>query len=431
MELVQMILEYLPASGRQETLWAVCGVCRMWYWAGIGRLYRYPKITGKNYAMFLTTICPSAKEDRKANPGSSSRSSSSASHLGSLIRNLDLSAIVHEGSSSQNAKLLHRCQSSVESFTAPQATFSYQCIVALSNCRNLKDLDLSLVSQAIALDELLGKIKKLELLESVAFPRSNVTFYPNQALETTMESGNRVESRSARRRTPGIKPPTTLGHVITKEPIGWPPRLKRALISGSVLLHLLREPSLILPPTLTDLSISHCTFINHIQLSSFLASLAPQLTSLAINFPMGSLPFNALDNILTILPNLRYLSVAVDYISRQFFLPPNVSRGDKTHPPHPLRQLDLESSGHLGTDMKIGPNEIFDAVAEGGLGCLRIVRVSKKLGWTKKEMREDAEDLAELLETVAREAGETGEEGSVGVWELKDWGAWRESNMCT
>lgn len=38
MEIIEIILEYLPTTGRQEMLWAVCGVCRMWYWAGIGRL---------------------------------------------------------------------------------------------------------------------------------------------------------------------------------------------------------------------------------------------------------------------------------------------------------------------------------------------------------------------------------------------------------
>lgn len=139
---------------------------------------------------------------------------------------------------------------------------------------------------------------------------------------------------------------------------------------------------------------------------------------------MPCLPYNALDNVLVLCPNLRYLLIAADYISSHLFDEGNARPG------HPLRQLDLESSGHLGVDMKIEPNEIFFAVAEERLTGLRVVRVSQKLGWTVGAKKQDAEDLGEMLETVAREAGEKDVE-KCGVYELPEWGGWRDTGMCT
>jgi len=64
--------------------------------------------------------------------------------LASLVKELDLSHIVHQGNKSTTARLLGRTKASLEVFVAPQASFAINCWASLSKCTRLRVLDLSL-----------------------------------------------------------------------------------------------------------------------------------------------------------------------------------------------------------------------------------------------------------------------------------------------
>lgn len=64
------------------------------------------------------------------------------------------------------------------------------------------------------------------------------------------------------------------------------------------------------------------------------------------------------------------------------------------------------------------PDEVFIAVAEERLSELRIVRVSKRLGWMSRN-RSNVVDLVDLLEAKSEERGVgRKEDEEVGVWEF-------------
>lgn len=294
--------------------------------------------------------------------------------LGSLVKRLDLSALVHEGRPSHNARLLRRVQNSVEEFIAPQSSFGYNCIVALGHCQRLRVLDLSLISQSVNLDDLFRHICDLPHLRTLNFPRSSVLARPQTKFL-------------------------------------WPKKLEKFSLSGAILDYFLQETGL--PESLHSLHISHCPFTKQISILRLLSSLSAQLTTLSISYPMPCLPFNAMDNVLNLCPNLTYLLVAVDYISNHLF-------DEGSNPPrHPLRRLVLDSSGNPGVEHKVGPNDVFIALAEDRLPALRVVRVSKRLKWVSRERR-DVEDLVEMLEAKAMEAGEDNQ--PAGVWEYGENG---------
>lgn len=118
-------------------------------------LYEAPYLQGAAYDLFVRTISPSVNARIKVL--FSSRSSSllpikkyekltkrKPSPLSSLVKELDLSHIVHQGAKSTTARLLGRTKSSLEVFVAPQASFAINCWASLSKCSGLRVLDLSL-----------------------------------------------------------------------------------------------------------------------------------------------------------------------------------------------------------------------------------------------------------------------------------------------
>ena len=323
--------------------------------------YRCPRITGNNYLAFVTVISPSSTLIKP-------------SPLGSLVKRLDLSALVYQGRPSLNARLLRRVQANLEEFVAPQTTFGYNCIVALGHLQKLRLLDLSLISQSVNLDDLFHHIGDLPNLRTLNFPRSSVLARPQTRFL-------------------------------------WPKRLESFSLSGAILDYFLHETHL--PESLHELHISHCPFTRTSSVLHLASALSAQLTRLSIAYPMPCLAFNALDHILNTCTGLTYLLVAVDYISNHFF---DFGLG------HPLKRLDLDSSGNPGVEHKVSPNDVFIAVAEDRLPALRIVRVSHLLKWVIRE-EADVDDLIELLEAKAREATPTDDDDStpttaVGVWEF-------------
>lgn len=156
--------------------------------------------------------------------------------------------------------------------------------------------------------------------------------------------------------------------------------------------------------TLTHLTIEHCPNISAAFIWNLLPTLADHLTHLRISDRMPRLSDDALDGVLYMAPNLRSLSIAVDYITERFCA--NWEPHSAPHA-HSLETLELDDSG--GADLwreefKVTATALFFAVSDGVLGKLRRVRVRKRLGWlATAEGREDVEDLNELLEAKARE----------------------------
>ena len=96
----------------QRTLWAVCLLNRNWYSASIEALYRYPRLTSKNYDTFVDTVCPSINAHVKK------------TDLATMVKVLDLSQLVFAGTKSFIARLLRRLKDSLETLNAPQTSFA-------------------------------------------------------------------------------------------------------------------------------------------------------------------------------------------------------------------------------------------------------------------------------------------------------------------
>lgn len=114
-EILLNITSYIPYQERpQQTLHAASLVSRSWYSAAVLLLYRKPYITGKNFKLFVATVCPSINAHIRK------------SKLANMVRGLDMGNLVHEGSKSLTARLLGRLKAGLEEFRAPQSSFAYE-----------------------------------------------------------------------------------------------------------------------------------------------------------------------------------------------------------------------------------------------------------------------------------------------------------------
>jgi len=99
-------------SADQSALHASTLVSHSWYSNSISVLYSSPVIDGKDYDLFVRAICPSVNAHIRTNG------------LAKLIKTLDMSHLVHNGSKSLTARLLGRVKENLEAFVAPQASFA-------------------------------------------------------------------------------------------------------------------------------------------------------------------------------------------------------------------------------------------------------------------------------------------------------------------
>jgi hypothetical protein len=264
--------------------------------------------------------------------------------------------LVHNASKSLTARLLGRLKGNVEEFVAPQASFAINSFAALSKCTRLRHLDLSLISASISNKLLFQTLKSLQYLETLFFPRSS----------------SRDEDHPSTSYT-------------------WPPRLQALHLAGGIDDFFLSTHLTNAPPSLSRLSIQHCSQIHAPTLLATLQTLGPQLQHLTIRHPMPQLYAGALDSIPSICPSLTAFRISADYISNTLFtlVPPS----------HPLQILDLDCSPTAEADVEISASAIYDAVEEGRLPDLRSVRASARLAWAATETtRLDASDLLEILE---------------------------------
>lgn len=133
-EIMDDILSHIALFPKSQINLNTCAqVSRSWYRTAVVFLYDDPKITGKNYNSFVKAICPSVNAHIRHNG------------LSELVRRLDMSALVHNGSKSMTARLLGRVKGRLEEFVAPQASFAY---VLSTRCRNDANIIVeSIVSQ--------------------------------------------------------------------------------------------------------------------------------------------------------------------------------------------------------------------------------------------------------------------------------------------
>ena len=109
-EILEDILSYLPPSS-QSTFHAASLVSRSWYPTATEYLYQSPVIIGKNFDLFVRSVCPSINAHIRHNG------------LADIVRRLDMSGLVHNGSKSLTARLLRRVKNNLDEFIAPQASF--------------------------------------------------------------------------------------------------------------------------------------------------------------------------------------------------------------------------------------------------------------------------------------------------------------------
>ena len=109
LEVLHIIFSY---AQDQPTLHASALVSVSWYKSAIPFLYDSPSIHGRNFNAFVRTVCPSINAHVRTNG------------LAELVRKLDMSRLVHNGSKSLTARLLGRVKGNLEEFVAPQASFA-------------------------------------------------------------------------------------------------------------------------------------------------------------------------------------------------------------------------------------------------------------------------------------------------------------------
>ena len=375
-ELILLILDYVPRKpSSQRTLWSLCLLNRQWYSTCIARLYEHPLLEGANYDAFVRTICPSINAHVRRSP------------LADLVHFLDLGKLVHQGSKSVTARLLGRTKANLEFFRAPQASFAVNCCAALSKCTKLRTLDLSLVSESPTFHSLSHVLRSLPSLESFAFPRSSLHASDDFAAQEFQ----------------------------------WPPKLRQLIVTGGIgdwfMFGMARNRES-LPPSLEELVLEHCPHITVHSFMALLGALAQQLTRLSVS-NMPALNPSSLDGLLAQCPKLTHLSVSLDYISMGFTVLEQLLKKNPDMPiPHPLRYLELTTSGHprIDEDM-LRPMDIEMGIEEGLLSQLRIVRVDSSLQWAVGELQEEATELEQMMQVIAAKAREPARElQRVGVW---------------
>ncbi|TLD25747.1 putative f-box domain protein [Venturia nashicola] len=383
-EVVLQIIAYLPDSRdrrewrlAQTTLHAACLVSWQWYNVAISRLYNRPFLYGNNFEKFVKTICPSLNAHVRK------------SDLAGLVHELNMSALVHQGSKSTTARLLGRTKAQLHSYVAPQANFGINCLAALSKCTALRDLDLSLVSEAMTYKELSNTLRNLKHLHTLAWPRSAGKF-------STPETLVRME---------------------------WPPKLANLRLSGDLYALMWNDVNpqdgrpTNLPPGLTNLTIQHCALDLH-SVKLLLTLAGPQLKQLSITdmtrFP--SRQPSALDEILELCPDLESLAISHTYLSDGFALDESPAILSYTLT-HPLRRLKILDVGADGFDDRIGASDLEIWFTDGAFPFMEKIEVHCCPGYYPgDEERKDWIMAETLLKANAEKMGRETEGVSVDLF---------------
>jgi hypothetical protein len=396
-EIIFQVIEFLARGHQaQSSLAAVCLLSRQWYSAAIPYLYRCPELYGNNFEKFERSICPSKNLHIRY------------SRFSRMVKVLDMSRLVHQASKSTTARMIGRTKESLEEFRAPQASFGDSCLAPLAKCQQLRSLDLSLVSESPPLPKLFRTVSHLNNLQGFKLPRS---------------SGFGVHHNGAA--------------------IDWPPNLAEISLSGGIDAHFLHGV-VGFPQTLRSIVIEHCPLAKGFAVKHLLRNAVRPLQNLEYVkiAHMPRLSAHAMDDILFLLPQIKKLSIDVDYITPAMFdeghfshfQDPLVAGVDNSEQPsfgQPLKHehlhtLELTNSGHPNVEDKISPIDIMIALDECTLPRLRIVRVSKLLHWHSSTTAPDAEALGDALQEASKRDWESREGVFADMkneeYEKADWG---------
>ncbi|KAL8766812.1 MAG: hypothetical protein Q9194_006161 [Teloschistes cf. exilis] len=345
---------------RQRGLWAMTLVSRTWYAAAITKLYHSPGIRGKNFQLFVRTLCPSINPHiRKTD-------------LSTMIKVLNMSYLVHDGSKSLTSRILGRVKDGLEVFVAPQASFAVNCLAALSKCLHLWKLDLSFIAQTVSIRQLLNSTSKCSQLKW---------------LSIKCDDGSPDDKNSP---FPFFE---------------WPPSLKTLVVSGP-----LSDETLIrfgvLPKSLTDLTFSQCPKISRIAVFWLLKDTS-QLESLTIGRRTTNVDCAWLIDWLWALPKLRRLNFTLsDRDSIALMVHGALAKPPSDHP-YPLQELNLDLIYFDNPWKGLDDDGLWDAIDEGHLSCLRRLVFTHRSGTRPpKAVTRYVRDLSDLLKALAREDGE-------------------------
>lgn len=390
-EIIVQILDCVSQehASSQTSLASCSRVSHQWYRNSVPLLYHSPRLYGHNFDPFVATICPSKNLTIRV------------SRLASLVRTLDMSALVHQATKSTTARLLGRTKGSLQRYIAPQRGFAMNAFPALAKASNLHTLDLSLVSESPPLPDLFKALAHLANLRTFRLPRS---------------AGFGIH------------------HSASAFP--WPPNLTSLSLSGGIDAHFLHGV-VSFPQTLRSLTIEHCPTAKGYAVTHLLRNAVAPLQQLR-KLRMAHLPrlsSHALDGTLFLLPQLESLSISVDYITPAIFdenhhshikqpliapaSGPNTdfsavspSPADSFLAQEPeaeavisqLRTLELTYSGSPAdiTD-KVSPLDIMIAMDDCVLPKLLRVRVAQSLMWTQQEAESLSDALMERAEMRQRE----------------------------
>jgi len=265
-------------------------------------------------------------------------------------------------------------------------------LAALSKCKSLKHLDLSLICESLQVLDLLRALSTLPNLSTFRFPRCSAASKPGMKDETI----------------PGCRKSR------------WPDSLRAFYFSCGLQIGYL--PAIIkAPPSVTALTIEEGhTFSSEVVWCSVL-TLGHQITLLRLEFTskFGFEPMNAL---LQNFPNLTRLLLRSDHIGIPFFAPGVIPLA------HPLKALTVIATEGSGFYSLI-PRYLVEAVKDGRLMNLRTVRFSKMIKGPAAEMwEEDIMALADLLEQLGEKDVEDGglDDGvreRAGVWLIDEGSA--------
>lgn len=349
---------------RQEALYACCLVSRQWYSAAVSLLYEKPRLhIGNSFQQFVSTCSGVGGRRNKLN-------------LGSFVRRLDLSRLVHHSSNSVTARLLGRVKENLEVFVAPRVSFAVNSLPALSKCTNLRHLDLSLVADPIAFPNLKKALSRLPRLRTLRVPRSTNLDVPDSS---------RAE---------------------------WPPLLHKLQLSGNFSATTI--PSFSWPPALTSLTLKNCTDLSVTSIACLFSSpqLSETLKHLTISYANRGLEPGSINAVTAFLPNLTYLSVPGDMVDETFF--------DVLYflsPPLALEVLEF-GMPYLDPVLHFETGSLIMAL-DKGLGNVRSVGFSD-IFCTDERIVED-EEVDDVLHKHARQRAEQGaptavDETEVGVY---------------
>ncbi|ODV76968.1 uncharacterized protein CANTADRAFT_92119 [Suhomyces tanzawaensis NRRL Y-17324] len=321
LEIIVHILDILYLQGKLKPKFL--RLSKLFYTVVLPYIYSRPTLKATNFFAFVDTM-------------------SNNKTIGNHVQELDLSYIIQSGKNAFVAKLLKRSKKNLELFVAPQTSFGLGPLLALKNCKNLKVLDLRLVSETLNLQELFNSISTLKHLTHLSFPRSSIDIKEIDA-------------------------------------ISWPPNLSYLRISGGISDEFLTNTQF--PQSITQLEFAHCPAIKEAGFHDMLIKHGRNLKTLKVQYPMPGIKNNSLDYVFSFCPNLLVLEIAVDYCSSSFFdeenLPP-------LSYPRPLRTLYIDSSGMLGTSTKLDPIDLAVALSEERLPMLKNIQCTAKLGWDPK-----------------------------------------------